>query len=105
MRLLRNPEREIFYFRTRLLVASLLMLSAFTLLLGRFVWLQVVRLEDFYARAEQNRISLVPVTGNRGLIKDRNGVIIAKNYSAYTLEIAMDQVQDVEKTIDEVDKV
>jgi len=105
MKLLRNPEREIFYFRTRLLVASVLMLGAFTLLLGRFVWLQVVRHEDFYARAEQNRISLVPVTGNRGLIKDRNGVIIAKNYSAYTLEIAMDKVKSVDATIDQLSQV
>src|ERR1700740_3409310 len=105
MRLLRNPEREIFYFRARLLVASVLMLSAFTLLLGRFVWLQVVRHEDFYARAEQNRISLVPVTGNRGLIKDRNGVIIAKNYSAYTLEIAMDKVKNADATIDQLAQV
>ncbi|HEX4585490.1 MAG TPA: penicillin-binding protein 2 [Burkholderiaceae bacterium] len=105
MKLLRNPEREIFYFRTRLLVASVLMLGGFTLLLARFIWLQVVRHEDFYARAEQNRISLVPVTGNRGLIKDRNGVIIAKNYSAYTLEIAMDKVKSVDATIDQLSQV
>jgi penicillin-binding protein 2 len=105
MKLLRNPEREIFYFRTRLLVAVILMASAFTLLLARFIWLQVVRHEDFYARAEQNRISLVPVTGNRGLIKDRNGVIIAKNYSAYTLEIAMDKVKNADATIDQLSQV
>jgi len=45
------------------------------------------------------------VTANRGLIKDRNGAIIAKNYSAYTLEIAMDQVRNVETTIDELSRV
>jgi penicillin-binding protein 2 len=105
MKLLRNPEREIFYFRTRLLVALVLILGGFTLLLARFIWLQVVRHEDFYARAEQNRISLVPVTGNRGLIKDRNGVIIAKNYSAYTLEIAMDKAKSVDATIDQLSQV
>jgi penicillin-binding protein 2 len=105
MKLLRNPEREVFYFRTRLLAASAVVLGGFALLLMRFTWLQVIKHEDFYARAEQNRISLVPVTGNRGLIKDRNGEIIAKNYSAYTLEIAMDRVSDVERTIDELSKV
>ena len=105
MKLLRNPEREVFYFRTRLLAASVFVLAGFVLLLGRFVWLQVVRHQAFYAQAEQNRISLVPVTANRGLIKDRNGVIIAKNYSAYTLEIEMDRVTDVEKTIDELSRV
>src|SRR5882762_4526764 len=105
MKQLRNPEREVFYFQTRLYAASVFILAGFILLLVRFTWLQVVRHQDFYARAEQNRISLVPVTGNRGLIKDRNGEIIAKNYSAYTLEIAMDQVKDVERTIDELSTV
>jgi penicillin-binding protein 2 len=105
MKFLRNPEREIFYFRTRLLVAAVLVLGGFALLLTRFIWLQVVKHDDFYARAEQNRISLVPVTGNRGLIKDRNGAIIAKNYSAYTLEIAMDKVKSVDATIDQLSTV
>ncbi len=99
MKLLRNPEREVFYFRTRILAASVLVLAGFGLLLARFAWLQVYRHQDFYARAEQNRIALVPLTANRGLIKDRNGEIIAKNYSAYTLEIALDQVDSVEATI------
>jgi len=105
MKLLRNPEREVFYFRTRIFAASVLVLAGFVLLLGRLVWLQVWRHQDFFARAEQNRTSLVPVTANRGLIKDRNGQIIAKNYSAYTLEIAMDQVADPDATIDELAKV
>jgi penicillin-binding protein 2 len=105
MKLLRNPEREVFYFRTRLLVASVIVLCGFGLLSLRFAWLQVIRHQDFYARAEQNRIALVPVTANRGLIKDRNGEIIAKNYSAYTLEIAPDQVEDVEATINALSRV
>jgi penicillin-binding protein 2 len=105
MKFLRNPEREVFYFRLRVLVASGLVLAGFGLLFLRFAWLQVVRHEDFYARAEQNRIALVPVPANRGLIKDRHGEIIAKNYSAYTLEIAPDQVASVEATIDQLSKV
>jgi penicillin-binding protein 2 len=88
-----------------LLVASTVVVGGFLLLLLRFTWLQVIRHADFYAQAEQNRIALVPVTANRGLIKDRNGAIIAKNYSAYTLEIATDQVRNVETTIDELSRV
>ncbi|HYA66556.1 MAG TPA: penicillin-binding protein 2, partial [Burkholderiaceae bacterium] len=67
--------------------------------------LQVVRHGEFLARAEQNRIALVPVTANRGLIKDRNGVIIAKNYSAYTLEIEPAKVEDLDGMIDELSTV
>jgi penicillin-binding protein 2 len=102
MKALRNPEREVSYFRQRLVSASVLVAVCFLLLCARFVWLQVVRHSEFLARAEQNRIALSPLTANRGLIKDRNGVIIAKNYSAYTLEIEPGRVENVEATIDQL---
>jgi len=100
MKPLRNPEREVLHFRDRLVSASVVVALGFAVLCLRLGWLQVVRHGEFQARAEQNRIAQVPVTANRGLIKDRNGVIIAKNYSAYTLEIEPAKVNDLEATID-----
>jgi len=105
MKTLRNTEVELLQFRSRVLFASVVVVAGFLVLFGRLVWLQVVRHGDFYARAEQNRISQVPVVANRGLILDRNGVVIAKNYSAYTLEIEPARVENVERAIDEVAKV
>ena len=105
MKPLRNPERELLQFRERLVAASVLVAIGFLILCLRLAWLQLVRHGEFLARAEQNRIALVPVTANRGLIKDRNGVIIAKNYSAYTLEIEPAKVEDLDGTIDELSKV
>ncbi len=105
MKPLRNPEREVLHFRERLVAASAMVAVGFLLLCARFAWLQVVRHGDLQARAEQNRIALVPVTANRGLIKDRNGVIIAKNYSAYTLEIEPAKVGNVDATIDALAQV
>jgi penicillin-binding protein 2 len=102
---LRNTERELFFFRTRVIVASAFVGSCFLLLAGRFVWLQYFKHDDFYARAESNRIAVVPVTANRGLIKDREGRIIARNYSAYTLEINPRQVDNVNAVIDEIAQV
>jgi penicillin-binding protein 2 len=102
VRALRNTERELFYFRTRVVVASLFALAGFLLLAGRFVWLQLFKHDDYYARAESNRIAVVPVTANRGLIKDREGRIIARNYSAYTLEINPRKVDNVNAVIDEL---
>ncbi|MCU0769784.1 MAG: penicillin-binding protein 2 [Burkholderiaceae bacterium] len=81
---MRNPEREVHYFRVRVLVAMAFVVLAFTLLGARFAWLQVVKHEAYLAQAEQNRIAVLPVAPNRGLIKDRHGRIIARNYSAYT---------------------
>jgi penicillin-binding protein 2 len=109
MKHLRNPEREILHFRARIVAASLAVLACLLVLAGRFVWLQLWKHEDFRARAESNRIAVVPVTANRGLIKDRNGVIIAKNYAGYTLEIATRYVQEhpggANAVIDELAKV
>src|SRR5436853_487435 len=73
---------------------------AFGILAVRFFYVQVVQHEHYAAKAEDNRISIVPVSPNRGLIIDRNGVVIARNYSAYTLEIFPRRVKNLESTID-----
>ncbi|MES2717988.1 MAG: penicillin-binding protein 2 [Pseudomonadota bacterium] len=90
---LKNLERDLDRFNTRLLVASLFVLLCFGLLGWRLVVLQVVRHEELALQAEANRIAVLPVVPNRGLIVDRNGVVLATNYSAYTLEITPSRVQ------------
>jgi penicillin-binding protein 2 len=102
---LRNPEREVHYFRLRVLVAMAFVIACFALLGARFAWLQVLRHDDYLAQAELNRIAVLPVTPNRGLIKDRHGRIIARNYSAYTLEITPTKVADLDLTIDRLAQV
>lgn len=83
----KNTERELHLFRLRLSVVGMFVFICFGLLLARFVWLQLIKHNDYASQAEDNRISVVPVVPNRGLILDRNGVVLARNYSAYTLEI------------------
>ena len=97
---LRNVEVDLHHFRDRVLVASLLMLCAFFLLSVRLVYLQVVRHDDLSEQAESNRTAIVPIVPNRGLILDRNGVVLATNYSAYTLEIMPSKVLNIEATIE-----
>lgn len=95
----KNTERELHYFRLRLSAVGVFVFLCFCVLLARFVWLQVVKHDDYVAQAEDNRISVVPVVPNRGLIIDRNGVVLARNFSAYTLEITPSKV-DPEVTLD-----
>ncbi len=90
----KNTERELHLFRLRLSAAGVFVLICFGLLLSRFLWLQIVRHNDYASQAEDNRISVVPVVPNRGLILDRNGVVLARNFSAYTLEITPSKVQE-----------
>ncbi len=98
---LKNLERELDNFRGRLLAAALFVLCCFGLLAARLVYLQVVRHDDLATQAEANRIAVLPVVPNRGLILDRNGVVLATNYSAYTLEITPSQLAaPLDATID-----
>ncbi|WP_242673579.1 penicillin-binding protein 2 [Aquitalea sp. USM4] len=101
----KNPQAEDGQFQLRLVVAYVFMLLMFCLLIARFVWLQVYQYEHFSTLAQNNRISLLPILPNRGLIMDRNGVILAQNYSAYTLELVPSKMPDMNATIAELSKL
>jgi len=96
---IKDNEHEIHLFRQRLTAAVILVFACFALLVARFVWLQVIKHSQYMAQAEDNRIAVVPIVPNRGLIVDRNGVVLARNYSAYTLEITPSKL---EATLDSV---
>ncbi|MEO6016442.1 MAG: penicillin-binding transpeptidase domain-containing protein, partial [Polaromonas sp.] len=102
---LRNVEADLSRFRARVLVASLAVLVSFCLLAARLVYLQVYRHADLSEQAENNRTAIVPIVPNRGLILDRNGVVLATNYSAYTLEITPSKVESLDETIAALEKV
>ncbi len=80
-------------FHLRLIAAFLLVLALFAVLFARFVYLQVYKHAEYTAQAANNRISLIPTPPARGQITDTNGVVLAGNYSAYSLEIIPDKVQ------------
>lgn len=102
---LRSSEADATRFRVRALVIGAVVFFAFCLIVARLVFLQVVRHDDLAAQAESNRTAVVPIVPNRGLIMDRNGVVLATNYSAYTLEITPSRAGTLDDTIDELSKV
>ena len=99
MSLLRNVEYDLRRFRGRVFAATLFVFIAFGFLFVRLVYLQLWRYQEFNAQAESNRTAIVPIVPNRGVIMDRNGVVLATNYSAYTLEITPSKI---EAPLDEV---
>ncbi len=99
---LNSRDADLDRFRSRILVAAAAVVVGFGLLIGRFFFLQVVQHDYYITRAEDNRISLVPIAPNRGVIQDRNGVVLARNYSAFTLEITPSKVENLDATIDAV---
>lgn len=102
---IRNTEAELQRFRLRAVVMGGVVLVAFCLLVSRLLVLQVERHEELAERAENNRTAVVPIVPNRGQILDRNGVVLASNYSAYTLEITRAKVTDLDETIDALSEI
>jgi penicillin-binding protein 2 len=102
---IKNRERELNTFRSRVIVAVIGILVGFAILSIRLVYLQVVKRDQFYTMAEANRISVVPVVPNRGVIYDRNGEILAANYSAYTLEVTPSKVKNLDRVLDELTEI
>ncbi|MBS0542619.1 MAG: penicillin-binding protein 2 [Proteobacteria bacterium] len=101
----RTPDQDSARFRRRVVVAALFVLVCFGLLAARFYYLQVKRHDYYLTRAEDNRIALLPTVPKRGTIVDRNGVVLARNYAAYTLEITPSRAGDVEATIDGLSEI
>ena len=102
---LRNQEQDLHAYRVRLTVAFAFILLACGALAARFAYLQVVQYDHYQTQAEANRISILPVVPNRGLILDRNGIVLAHNFSAYTLEITPSRIGKLEDTLDQLGTV
>ena len=102
---LRNVKADLSRFRGRVFVIAAVVLLAFGLIAARLVYLQVVRHGDLSDQAENNRTAIVPIVPNRGLILDRKGVVLATNYSAYTLEVTPSKAGPIEETIDALAQV
>jgi penicillin-binding protein 2 len=99
---LKNYQNEQHNFKLRLSVLGLLVLAAFSILAVRFYYLQINRYDYYQTLAENNRISIVPITPNRGLISDRNGVVLAHNFFVYTLELIPSKIENLDTTIAEI---
>ncbi len=97
--------QKVHQIQLRTLVAAGFILICFLLLITRLYYLQVVRHAYFHTRAEDNRIALLPVVPNRGIITDRNGNELARNYAAYTLEIIPSKARDIDTLLEELSQI
>src|SRR5438067_2930116 len=100
-----TAERDRFYFRRRLGIAAFIVVIAFGGLFTRFFYLQVVQHNHYQTLAETNPIAIVPCVPNRGVVTDRNGIVLAQSYSGYTLEIMPSHVKNLDETIDALSQI
>ncbi len=98
MRHIQNHHQEQRLLSHRLLVATVGIVLILALLIARMVQLQIVDHDHFTTLSKDNRVRLEPLPPTRGLIYDRNGVLLARNQPAYSLEMIPEQVPDTEQT-------
>ena len=97
---LKDHFHETQIFNQRVLIAGLIMLILLFLLLSRLVYLQISNQEHYATLSDNNRVSIRPIPPTRGLIFDRNGVLLAQNLPSFTLEIIPEHVDDLNKTLE-----
>jgi penicillin-binding protein 2 len=93
---IKDAQRESALFRARAIVGFLLIVACLSLLGARFFYLQVSRHEEFSSRSDSNRISIRRIVPSRGLIYDRNGMLLADNTAAFRLEVVPEQAGNVD---------
>ena len=86
-------------FGVRVMLAFLLVLLLVAVLVARLYFLQVVQYDRYAAMSEDNRVHLQPVAPTRGLIYDRNGVLLAENRPSYSVTVLKEEVKDLEGTL------
>lgn len=86
----------------RLIFAALLAVILFSVVMVRLVVLQVMEYEHFDSLSDRNRVDIEALPPQRGLIFDRNGVVLAENIPTFSLEIIPEQVADIDKTLQEI---
>ena len=96
---LKDHFHETQIFNQRAIVAGVIMFVLLILLLIRLVYLQISNQEHYATLSDNNRVSIQPIAPTRGLIFDRNGVLLAQNLPSFTLEIIPEHVKDLDKTL------
>ncbi|MFV0576129.1 MAG: penicillin-binding protein 2 [Vibrio sp.] len=104
---IRDYEAEARLFTRRSIVAFVGIIVLIGILLTNLYYIQVEQYQDYKTRSNDNRIKIIPIAPNRGLIYDRNGKLLASNRPVYSLEITPEKVKDkdVDKTIDGLRKI
>ncbi|MBN2689678.1 MAG: penicillin-binding protein 2 [Gammaproteobacteria bacterium] len=96
---IKNLELERRLFKRRVLMAGLIAFIGILVLLSRLFMLQVLQYKSYATLSKQNRLQIIPIAPNRGLIYDRNGVLLADNIPVFSLDITRDQVKDLKDTL------
>ncbi|MDH5571022.1 MAG: penicillin-binding protein 2 [Gammaproteobacteria bacterium] len=96
---LKDHVRETLIFNQRVIVAAIILILLTLILIFRQAYLQIINLSHYSLLSENNRVNILPIPPTRGLIYDRNGILLAQNLPSFTLELVPEHIKDLEQTI------
>ncbi len=96
---IRDYQEEARLFRSRAMVAFVGIITMVVVLVTNLYNIQINQYNDYKTRSNDNRIKVVPIAPNRGLIYDRNGNILAENRPVFSLEVTPEKVKDMDDTV------
>jgi penicillin-binding protein 2 len=99
---LKDPHRESRVYSARTVIAIAIVLGLLAVVFSRYYSLQVTEYESYKTQSERNRVQLQPLPPKRGLIYDRNGVLLADNRPSYILSVVRERVADLDATLAEL---
>jgi len=102
---LKDHQQEIALYQRRTIVATLLILLMAAGLMARLYYLQVIEHTLYTTLSEKNQVTLLPIPPNRGIIYDRNGIVIAENTPVFSLEMIPDKVANIPQTVAELGQI
>jgi penicillin-binding protein 2 len=97
--LIKDHSAETNLFARRTFIGLLVVFVMIGMVLSNLYYLQISRFENYQTRADGNRIKLLPVAPNRGLIYDRNGILLAENRPVFSLQVIPEEIENLELTI------
>lgn len=92
-------------FKNRILLVGSCIVIASSIIFARLIYLQIFQHHRYQTLSNKNRISLIQLSPSRGLIYDRNGILLAENVPVFSLEIAPDQVENIQSTLANLRKI
>ena len=95
----KNPQRELNVHRQRVYVAFAAVLLMALVLIGRLAFLQIIQHELYTTQSEKNRVQLEAIAPNRGLIYDRNGVLLADNQPSFSVRLVPERIKNLDETL------
>ena len=102
---IRDYQAEARLFASRAIVAFIGIVVLMGALVANMYNIQVNQFQDYQTRSNDNRIKVVPIAPNRGLIYDRNGVLLAENRPVFNLELTPEKIKDIDATIQELQTI